>query len=74
MKVETVALAVSPVHAYEGPAGRTAGGPAPRCGVGGDGTAGLGLVGDRYFNQPIHRRAAVTFFDAAALDELVVGA
>jgi len=70
-EVEIVALVVSPVHAYEG---RPSDGPKPdpepiarelvtvR--------AGLGLVGDRYFNQPIHRHAAVTVFDAQALDDL----
>lgn len=33
--------------------------------------AGLGLVGDRYFGQPAHRRAAVTVFAAESLDALV---
>ncbi|NIH79755.1 MOSC domain-containing protein [Amycolatopsis viridis] len=33
--------------------------------------AGLGLVGDRYFNRPAHRQAAVTVFAAEALDALV---
>ncbi|TWD81778.1 hypothetical protein FB561_2900 [Kribbella amoyensis] len=68
MEVEIVALVVSPVHAYEG---RPQDGPAadPRLGAVEEVTvrAGLGLVGDRYFNQPVHRRAAVTFFDADAL-------
>ncbi|QNE20111.1 molybdenum cofactor biosysynthesis protein [Kribbella qitaiheensis] len=69
--VEIVALVVSSVHAYEG---RPKDGPSPdpepvarelvtvR--------AGLGLVGDRYYNQRAHRRAAVTVFDAEALDDL----
>ena len=67
--VEVVALHVSPVHAYEG---RPADGPRPdpepvsrdRVVV----RAGLGLVGDRYFNRPAHRRAAVTVFAAESLD------
>ncbi|MBB4688418.1 molybdenum cofactor biosysynthesis protein [Amycolatopsis jiangsuensis] len=67
--VEIVALLVSPVHAFEG---RPADGPAPEpAGTARDHVtvrAGLGLVGDRYFNQAAHRRAAVTVFDAAALD------
>ncbi|MBY8847354.1 potassium/proton antiporter [Saccharothrix sp. MB29] len=69
--VEVVALHVSPVHAYEG---RPADGPRPdpepasrdRVVV----RAGLGLVGDRYFNRPAHRRAAVTFFAAESLDHV----
>jgi MOSC domain-containing protein YiiM len=32
--------------------------------------AGLGLVGDRYFNHPAHRQAAVTVFAAESLDAL----
>lgn len=69
--VEIVALLVSPVHAFEG---RPADGPRPdpdpverdEVAV----RAGLGLVGDRYFNQPAHRRAAVTLFAAESLDVL----
>ncbi|WP_112241833.1 molybdenum cofactor biosysynthesis protein [Kribbella monticola] len=69
--VEIVALVVSPVHAYEG---RPSDGPQPdpepiareMVTV----RAGLGLVGDRYYNRPAHRRAAVTVFDAQALDDL----
>jgi hypothetical protein len=71
VKVEIVALVVSPVHAYEG---RPQDGPRvdPLLGAVSEVTvkAGLGLVGDRYFNQPVHRKAAVTFFDAAALDTI----
>ncbi|GGP75446.1 MOSC domain-containing protein [Saccharothrix coeruleofusca] len=67
--VEVVALHVSSVHAYEG---RPGDGPRPdpepvardRVVV----RAGLGLVGDRYFNHPAHRFAAVTVFAAEALD------
>ncbi|WBQ04310.1 molybdenum cofactor biosysynthesis protein [Kribbella sp. CA-293567] len=67
--VEIVALVVSAVHAYEG---RPLDGPRPdpepvkRAEI--EVRAGLGIVGDRYFNQPVHRKAAVTIFDAAALD------
>lgn len=69
--VEIVALVVSPVHAFEG---RPADGPRPdpepveRDEV--TVRAGLGLVGDRYFNQPAHRRAAATLFAAESLDVL----
>lgn len=64
-------LLVSPVHAFEG---RPSDGPRadPSLGAVDEVTvkAGLGLVGDRYFNHPVHRRAAVTFFDADALSTL----
>ncbi len=71
--VEIVALVVSSVHAFEG---RPADGPRPdpepvereEIQV----EAGLGIVGDRYFNQSVHRNAAVTVFDAGALDQLAV--
>jgi hypothetical protein len=69
--VEIAALLVSPRHAFEG---RPQDGPRP------DPTppardevtvrAGLGLVGDRYFNHRAHRNSAVTVFAAEALDEL----
>jgi MOSC domain-containing protein YiiM len=66
-----VALHVSPVHACEG---RPADGPRPDPGpVSRDHVvvrAGLGLVGDRYFNHPAHRRAAVTVFAAESLDHV----
>jgi MOSC domain-containing protein YiiM len=69
--IEIVALHVSPSHAYEG---RPSDGPRPDPGpVGRDHVvvrAGLGLVGDRFFNQTAHRKAAVTVFDAGALDNL----
>ncbi|GAA4676855.1 MOSC domain-containing protein [Frondihabitans cladoniiphilus] len=32
--------------------------------------AGLGVVGDRYFNAPAHRRASVTLFAVESLDEV----
>ncbi|UOX90420.1 molybdenum cofactor biosysynthesis protein [Amycolatopsis sp. FBCC-B4732] len=69
--VEIVALLVSPAHAFES---RPADGPRPdpepveRDEV--TVRAGHGLVGDRYFNQPAHRRAAVTLFAAESLDVL----
>jgi MOSC domain-containing protein YiiM len=69
--VEIEALVVSPVHALEG---RPSDGPRPDPGpVTRDHVvvrAGMGLVGDRYFNHRAHRQAAVTVFDAEALDEL----
>ncbi|MGW4482913.1 molybdenum cofactor biosysynthesis protein [Amycolatopsis sp. NPDC004368] len=70
MRVEIVSLLVSPVHAFEG---RPADGPRPdpvpvsRSCV--EVRAGLGLVGDRYFNHAAHRDAAVTVFDVDALAE-----
>jgi MOSC domain-containing protein YiiM len=59
--VEIVELLASPVHRYEG---RPADGPAPTP----DGElrdelelrAGLGIVGDRFFNQAAHRASSVT--------------
>ncbi|WP_350278771.1 MOSC domain-containing protein [Kribbella sp. HUAS MG21] len=69
--VEIVALVVSPQHAYEG---RPADGPRPdlespaRSEV--EVRAGLGIVGDRYFGQKVHKNAAVTLMDADALDEV----
>lgn len=35
--------------------------------------AGLGIVGDRYFNRPAHRDAAVTIMTAEALEPYGVG-
>jgi hypothetical protein len=32
--------------------------------------AGLGLVGDRYFNHAAHRRAAVTVFAVESLEDI----
>lgn len=67
--VEIVGLLVSPVHAYEG---RPGDGPRPdpdgRRPVAVEVRAGLGLVGDRYFGRPAHRRASVTLFAAESLD------
>jgi MOSC domain-containing protein YiiM len=58
---EIVELLASPVHRFEG---RPADGPAPA--PPGELVAevtiraGLGIVGDRYFNHPAHRDAAIT--------------
>lgn len=67
--VEIVELLASPVHRYEG---RPADGPAAAP----DGElrnhlelrAGLGIVGDRYFNQRAHRASSVTIQAAEALE------
>ncbi len=67
--VEIVALVVSRVHAFEG---RPLDGPRPdpspisRDEV--EIRAGLGIVGDRYFGQTVHRNAAVTLMDADSVD------
>lgn len=59
--VEIVQLLASPVHRYEG---RPSDGPAPapdgelRDGL--ELRAGLGILGDRYFNQRAHRASSVT--------------
>jgi hypothetical protein len=69
--VEIVALLVAPAHAFEG---RPSDGPRPdpepvaRELV--EVRAGLGLVGDRYFNHDAHRDAAVTMIAAESLDQL----
>ncbi|MEO3807507.1 MOSC domain-containing protein [Sphaerisporangium sp. B11E5] len=69
--VEIVALHVSPVHAYEGrPADGARADPEP---VGRERVvvrAGLGIVGDRFFNQRAHRHAAVTVISAEAVEDL----
>lgn len=63
-----VALHVSSVHAFEG---RPSDGPRPDPSpVSRDHVvvrAGLGVVGDRYFNHPAHQHAAVTLFAAESL-------
>ncbi|WP_434445169.1 MOSC domain-containing protein [Lentzea sp. E54] len=68
-EVEIAGLHVSPVHAFEG---RPADGPRPDPEpVARDHVvvrAGLGIVGDRYFNHPAHRNAAVTLIAAESLD------
>jgi len=69
--VEVVALMVSRQHAFEG---RPEDGPRPdpesvsRTEI--EIRAELGIVGDRYYAQKVHRNAAITFIDAASLDEL----
>ncbi|MEV6282694.1 molybdenum cofactor biosysynthesis protein [Kribbella sp. NPDC051770] len=73
-EVEIVGLLVSPVHAFEG---RPQDGPRvdPLDGVVDRVVvrAGLGLVGDRYFNQAVHRNASVTFFAVESLETLAGG-
>jgi len=69
--VEIVALLVAPAHAF---AGRPSDGPRPdpepvarrQAEV----RAGLGLVGDRYFNHPAHQDAAVTMIAAESFERL----
>jgi MOSC domain-containing protein YiiM len=67
--VEIVALVVSGVHAY---AGRPSDGPQPEPGPAARDEvlvrAGKGLVGDRYFDHPAHRQAAVTVLAAESLE------
>ncbi|MFI5713497.1 molybdenum cofactor biosysynthesis protein [Kribbella sp. NPDC051620] len=73
VQVEIVGLVVSSVHAYVGrpeDGARVDPEMASRGEI--EVRAGLGIVGDRYFNQSAHRRAAVTVFDASAMDELAV--
>jgi MOSC domain-containing protein YiiM len=71
LTAEIVALHVSPVHAFEG---RPSDGPRPDPSpVSRDHVvvrARLGLEGDRYFNHPAHREAAVTLFAAESLDHV----
>jgi MOSC domain-containing protein YiiM len=68
-EVEIVALHASAVHALEG---RPSDGPRPDPEpVSRDHVvlrAGLGIVGDRYFNHPAHHNAAVTVIAAESLD------
>ncbi|RZU14297.1 hypothetical protein EV645_5168 [Kribbella rubisoli] len=72
MLVELVAFVVSRQHAFEG---RPMDGPPPdpepvaRTSI--EVRAGLGIVGDRYYGQQIHKNAAITVIDAASLDEVV---
>jgi MOSC domain-containing protein YiiM len=72
MLVELVAFVVSRTHAFEG---RPQEGPRPdpepvaRTEI--EIRAELGIVGDRYYGQTIHKNAAVTLIDAASLDEVV---
>ncbi|MGW6278364.1 molybdenum cofactor biosysynthesis protein [Kribbella sp. NPDC055071] len=71
MEVEIVALMVSKVHAFEGrPQDGPRADPEPVGRAEIEIRAGLGIVGDRYFGQAVHRNAAITFVDAASLDQL----
>ncbi|MCS7477573.1 MOSC domain-containing protein [Umezawaea endophytica] len=69
MDVQVVALLVSPVHAFEG---RPQDGPLVDPLLGScdrvEVRAGLGLVGDRFYAQPAHRKASVTVIAAESLD------
>ena len=66
-----MALLVSPVHAYEG---RPQDGPRADPLLGScdrvEVRAGLGLVGDRFYGKPAHRKASVTVFAAESLDAI----
>jgi MOSC domain-containing protein YiiM len=71
MDVQVVALLVSPVHAFEG---RPQDGPRVDPLLGScdrvEVRAGLGLMGDRFYAQPAHRKASVTVFAAESLDAI----
>ncbi len=71
VSIEIIALLASPVHAY---AGRPADGPVTEPAAAGRDSiefrAGMGIVGDRYYNHAAHRRAAVTVLAAESLDAL----
>jgi hypothetical protein len=74
VSIEIVALVVSAVHAFEGrPADGPRADPEPVTRAEIRVEAGLGIVGDRYFNQAVHRNASVTVFDAGVLDGLSLG-
>ena len=71
VEVQVIALLVSPVHAFEG---RPQDGPRADLLLGScdrvEVRAGLGLVGDRFYAQPAHRKASVTVFAAESLDAI----
>ena len=68
-EVEIVGLHVSPVHAYEGrPSDGPRSDPEPVSRDHVEIRAKRGIVGDRYFNHPAHRNAAVTLIAAGSLD------
>ncbi|MFS8096643.1 MOSC domain-containing protein [Lentzea alba] len=67
--IEIVALHVSAVHAFEGrPSDGPRPDPAPVSRDHVEVRAGLGIVGDRFFNHPAHHNAAVTLIAAESLD------
>ncbi|MEO5533852.1 MAG: molybdenum cofactor biosysynthesis protein [Pseudolysinimonas sp.] len=73
LDVEIVALLASPAHRYEG---RPSDGPAPET----DGdqrdhlefVGGLGIVGDRYFNQHAHRASSVSIQAIESLEKVSI--
>ncbi|HEX6347404.1 molybdenum cofactor biosysynthesis protein [Umezawaea sp.] len=71
MDVQVIALLVSPVHAFEG---RPQDGPTTDPLLGSrdrvEVRAGLGLVGDRYYARPAHRKASVSVFAVESLDAI----
>ncbi|CAM3418415.1 molybdenum cofactor biosysynthesis protein [Kibdelosporangium persicum] len=73
--VEIVALHASRVHAFEG---RPSDGPRPDPEPVGRSVvevrAGKGIVGDRFFNHPAHRKGLVTVIAAESLDAIGVTA
>ncbi|MFI5696344.1 molybdenum cofactor biosysynthesis protein [Kribbella sp. NPDC051586] len=72
ISVEILALVVSARHAFEGrPQDGPRADPEPVARTEIEVRAGLGIVGDRYYAQKIHKNAAVTLIDAASLDEVV---
>ncbi|MFF7976018.1 molybdenum cofactor biosysynthesis protein [Streptomyces sp. NPDC007905] len=72
--VEIVQLLVSPVHRL---AGRPGDGvpelPGDELVTTAEVRAGLGIVGDRYFNRPAHRNASITLMAAERLPRLGPG-
>lgn len=71
LEAEIVLLLSSPEHRYEG---RPKDGPLPRTSREVQESieirAELGIVGDRFFNQPAHRLAAVTVMAAESVDTI----
>lgn len=69
LRVEIVELLASPVHRYEGRPGdgpRTGGVEELRVSI--ELRAGLGIVGDRYFNQRAHRASSVSIQAVESLE------
>jgi MOSC domain-containing protein YiiM len=67
--VEIVELLASPVHRFEGrPSDGPAADPGDELRDQLELRAGLGIVGDRYFNQPAHRASSVTIQAVESLD------